>query len=87
LLSLELKKRRTRAEIKRGKMIAEEEKQLASEAKQLHLELAAMQSQKEQDELMIQSLSEELRYYKAPEPRMLLTPVPTINDFNQQQNK
>jgi len=87
LLSLELKKRRTRAEIRRDKAAAEEEKSLANSARQLQLELEVLQSQKNQDELMIQSLNEELRHYKEPEPQMLLFPVPTTNDFSQQQNK
>jgi len=87
LLSLELKKRRTREEIKRDKLIAEEEKNLANEARQLQIEIAALQAQKEQDDQIMQSLQEELRYMKGPEPQLLLSPAPMATDQNPIQNK
>jgi len=87
LLSLELKKRRTREEIKRDKLAAEEEKSLANEARQMQIEIAALQAQKEQDDQIMQSLQEELRFMKGPEPQMLLPPVPMTTDQNLTQNK
>jgi len=61
LLSLSLKKRRTKIEIQKDKEMLEEEKNIVKDARQLMIENINLQQQKQNDDLMIAGLQAEIQ--------------------------
>jgi len=82
MLSLGLKRRRTKIEIDRDRERFEEEKQILGDARQMELEITNLRSQKEQDNLIMQNMNEEIRklrgeheyVYQPPQPEIVQKP-------------
>lgn len=71
MLNLGLRKRRTKEEIKRDREQVEEDKRMIQDARQLHVDYMHMQAQQQQDQILIQNLSEELKKLKEESESMI----------------